>query len=381
MDVRPVETQRDWKAFFRLRDQLYRDDPAYVRPLRAQERLQIDAERHPFYRRAQRQAFLCWKNGQPVGRIAAILDQRHRDHYQDRTGFFGFFESINDLDVAKALVDSAEAWLAERDCNVIRGPVNPSMKAEFGVLTDGNEHPPYLMTAHTFRYYADLLAKLGFSVIREFYCFTVMSFEERESNQSSWDNIHRVGKQSMEKHPDVRVYNPTPDQLDHELRRVNELGNRVRATNWGFVPLSDEELDHMIRQMKRVVRPEHIILAESNQKLVGFLICIPDVNWALRRARGPWDWLRLPQLLFWLPRTPRVRVLAFGVEPAERQKGIAAMILHRVLDINSKVFRQWEFSWVDKENVRSIRPIQRITKLDIYKKYRLYDRPISQPSE
>jgi hypothetical protein len=180
ISVRPVDSARDWRDFFSLKDRLYRDDPHYVRPLEFQRRGQLDVRGNPFYAHAERQAFLCSQDARPVGRIAAIVDRMHQERYGDQLGCFGFWECPNDPLIAGALLDAAEDWLRDRGCAAIRGPLNPSMKSDFGVLVEGHDYPPHIMMAHTPAYYHDLLLGSGFEVIRSFHAFALHASDDRD---------------------------------------------------------------------------------------------------------------------------------------------------------------------------------------------------------
>ncbi len=159
------------------------------------------------------------------------------------------------------------------------------------------------------------------------------------------------------------------------MREVNELGNTVRSEGWGFVPLTDAELDFMINNLRRVIRYDTIHVAYWDNKLVGYIISIPDVNWALQRAVGPWDWLRMIQLPRLIRRTPRARVIALGVDDDYRNKGIAMLLILGLVNTYD-AFEEWEFSWVLEDNIRSIRAIGRTLPLVNTKTYELYEKPI-----
>jgi hypothetical protein len=161
--VTPVRTPGDWRQFHRFRRTVYKDDPAAVMPLVGEERLLLDVDRHPFWQHAEREVFLARRDGRVVGRIAAIVDRQHQEYHSDRTGFFGFFESENDPETARALTRTAAAWLVERQCDAMRGPASPSMKGEFGVVVKGNDIPPAIMLGHTPPWYDELLRGCGFA--------------------------------------------------------------------------------------------------------------------------------------------------------------------------------------------------------------------------
>jgi len=371
--VRPVRSRRDWRAFHRVRRQIYRHDPHAVLPLVRDERLALAPEAHPFYEHAEREVFLCWRDGRPVGRIAAIYDRLHHEHYGDDIGFFGFFETPDEPHVARVLLEAAQAWLVDRGCGTMRGPASPSMKGEFGVQVSGHQDPPYVMMAHTPAYYDTLLDKLGFQVAKTFYAFRYDS-DVLSRTQTRYEDVSRVCERIAQRHPELRVRTVDVRHLTHEIHRVNQLANRVRVPVWGFVPLTDAELEHMANELRRVLDPRLFVLAEREKELVGYLIAVPDPNWALRRTVGSADFLRIPQVLFWLRRTPRVRVFALGAHEKYRHAGVTALLLKRMFDEGVSWVREAELSWVVEDNLRSLRAIQRLMPAKQYKSYRLYDR-------
>jgi hypothetical protein len=171
IEVISVSTRRDRKRFFDFPWQLYRNDPNWVPPLRLNQLELLNYRKHPFYLTAEIQTFYAWRDGQVVGRIAAIVDHAHNKYYDERRGMFGFFESLNDYRVAQALFDSAGAWLRERGQTAIRGPANPSQNYEWGLLIDGFEQPPTFMMAYNPPYYSELIEQYGFGKAQDMYSF------------------------------------------------------------------------------------------------------------------------------------------------------------------------------------------------------------------
>ena len=376
--VLPVETRRQWKDFFDLRRFIYRDDPNVVYPLRFMEKTNLDTNKHPFYEHTTRQRFICYENGKAIGRIVAIKDDLHNEHYQDQVGFFGFFECIDNKQVAEALLDRASEWLIEQGCNVVRGPVNPSMKSDFGVLVHGNDDPPFVMMGYTPKYYEDLLMSNGFSVVREFNAYLYDIPTMYEDVMANEEKLLSVTRRVLERYPMLRIGNVDRSTIDKELRAINTLGNSVRASGWGFVPLTHAELDFMVKQLKKVLKPETLLVAYWEDQLVGYCVNVPCVNWALRKSVGRYDWMRIPQFLYWIRKTPRSRVIGLGADEAFRKRGVGVLLSTEMRyrgtrDLN---IQQWEFSWIDAQNEASIRAVGRTMPLDHYKTLRLYDKAI-----
>jgi GNAT superfamily N-acetyltransferase len=375
LTIETVQSSRQWDDFFSLKRAIYRHDPAAVIPLRKMERLQVDRERNAFYQHAQMEAFICYRDGQPVGRIAAIVDQLHQQYHQDDVGFFGFFEAIDDQLVVHRLVSTATVWLQQRGCRAIRGPVNPSMKSDFGVLVEGHSFPPAIMMGHSPARYDQQLEAEGFAVVKSFYAFHIVFSEKRSEIEPKIAALQKSNSRFIQRFPKLTFRQVSASNYESTLREINELGNRVRSVGWGFVPLTPEELDFMIKSLRQVIRFDMIHVAYWEDRLVGYIVNIPDANWALQRTIGRWDWLRMMQLPFLIRRTPKTRVIALGVDEEFRTKGIAMLLINRLTDLCEQ-FDEWEFSWVQEDNLKSIRAIGRALPLNRTKTYRLYQKPI-----
>ena len=372
LQVIPVSTRRHRNDFFALRRTLYKDNPAVVFPLDSMDRLQLDTDKHPFYQHAEREMFVAYVDEKPVGRIAAIIDQMQQAHNQNRIGCFGFFESIDDQAVVNTLLSAAENWLAERGCDQIQGPLAPSMKGEFGVLVDGHDESPMIMTAYNFGRYRDQLLKCGFQSIREFHCYNFYSINPPKEQ---WARLFKSRDKIFARFPQLSFRSVEAATFDKTMREINELGNRVRSEGWGFVPLTDAELAFMIKNLRRVIRYDMIHVAYWEDRLVGYIVNIPDVNWALRKTKGEWDIFRTLQLPRLIKKCPRTRVIALGVDQDFRTKGIAMLLIARLVE-KFKAFDEWEFSWVDSENKKSIRAIARALPLLKTRTYQLFQKSI-----
>ena len=375
-----VTTRKQWRDFYGLRRTIYRNDPAVVHPLKIMERQVLDVDAHPFFETASREVFLCYDaKNKPVGRIVAIKDDLHNEYCKDKLGFFGFYE-VADRDDASDIHDSlmaaAEAWLKERGCDSIRGPVNPSMKSEFGVVVDGNHIPPTIMLAHTPVRYDDLLKQGGFSVAKSFYAFHSTKQEHHYRSEEEWAKLESSFEKIAKRFPLLKMRTVDKSNFHETFEQINELANEVRNDDWGYVPFTDSELNFMVKSLRPIVRFDMIHVAYWGDELVGYIVNIPDVNWALRKTIGKWDWIRIPQLLYWLKRTPRTRVFLLGVKKEYRNRGVSTSLIKRLVDKRLE-YDEWEFSWVDEDNLRSMRAIARSAKVERFKTFRIYDRPMA----
>ena len=377
METIPVTSRKHWKDFYSLRRKIYRGDPAVVHPLRILEKQMLDVQQHPFYETASRQPFICYERSQAVGRIVAIKDDAHNDFYSDKIGFFGFYEVADRPDSAtihKSLIAAATDWLKARGCEAIRGPVSPSMKSEFGIVVEGNDIPPSVMLAHTPVRYDTLMQDDGFEVAKSFFAFRTRK-DHQKLSQQEWDKLASSQEKISKRFPHLKMRDVDKNNFEQTFREINELANEVRKDDWGYVPFSESELDFMVKTLRRVVRFDMIHVAYWDDELVGYIVNIPDVNWALKKTVGAWDWMRIPQLLFWLRRTPRTRVFLLGVKKEYRNRGVSTSLIKRLVDLRG-AYDEWEYSWVEEDNLRSMRAIARAAKVEKIKTFRIYERPI-----
>ena len=375
LEIVAVSNRRHWRDFYKVRRQIYKNDPAAVIPLVRMERQQLDRDHNPFFQHAVMEAFVAYDGKRPVGRIAAIFDHLHQEYHQDKTGFFGFFEAIDDQRVVQRLIDRATEWLKQQQCDLIRGPVNPSMKSDFGVLVEGHQDPPSIMLAHTPLRYERHLLDAGFEVAKSFHAFRVIFSQQFDESMVKIRLLEQSTEKVIQRYPKLKIRPVSAESYAETLRQINELGNEVRREGWGFVPLTSAELEFMIKNLRQIIRFDMIHAAYYDDRLVGYIVNIPDLNWALKRTWGKSDWLRMLQLPFLLRRVPKTRVIALGVDPDFRSKGTAMLLIKQLSD-RYHFYDEWEFSWVQEDNQKSIRAISRAIPLNQFKTWRIYQRKI-----
>ncbi len=372
LSIVKVETNRQWKTFHQLKVDIYSADPVATMPLKSMERDKLDPN-SSFFAHAERVAWIAIEGDRCVGRIVAIVDRLHNEYHDDKLGFFGFFECMDDQDAAKGLMNAAQQWLREKGCTAMRGPMSPSMKGEIGVLVDGFEHPATIMMSHSRPWYDKLLRGCDLDIVKTFYAFRFDSTDPVQAQKD--EKLVEFEDKVRKRYPELRFEQISRENFSHAVHEVNKLGNEVRKSGWGFVPSTDAEIDTMIKNLGRIIHHEAFQVAYYKDELVGYVITIPDINWALRQTFGKWDWLRKIQLLFWLKRIPSARVIALGAAEKFRTKGIAMLLMKRLID-RHQIFKQWEMSWVLEDNVRSLRAISRVTSMQRYKTWRLYQKPL-----
>ena len=372
--VRAARTRRDLKRFIDLPYRLHARDPVWVPPLRRDVELLLSRTKNPFFEHAEAEYFLAERDGEVVARVAAISNRLHNETHGDRVGFFGFFESINDHAVSSALLDAAGRWCLDRNHDVLRGPVSFSVNDECGLLVDGFEFPPTLMMPHNPPYYIELLERAGFTKAKDLWVYQGGSEERYVPVPERLARATELIRQRQ----GITLRSLDLKNFQHEVERIKELYNAAWEKNWGFVPMTEHEIDHLAAQFKPVVIPEMVPMAEKDGKLIGFGIALPDLNVVFRRHRSGRLFPMLVDLLWSLKmnRIRRARILLLGVLPEYRGKGIDAVLYHWIWTKSGQRGIYWgEAGWILEDNPAMNAGLEKMT-FRVYKTYRLYDRPI-----
>jgi GNAT superfamily N-acetyltransferase len=372
--VRATRDRRDLKRFIDLPYRLHARDPVWVPPLRRDVESLLSRSKNPFFEHAEAEYFIAERGDEVVGRIAAISNRLHNETHGDRVGFFGFFETVNDQAVAAALLAAASEWCRARNHDVLRGPASFSVNDECGLLVDGFERPPTLMMPHNPRYYMDLLEHAGFTKARDLWVYQGGS-EERYVPVP--ERLAR-GTELIRQRQGITLRPLNMKDFQGEVERIKELYNAAWEKNWGFVPMTDREIDHLAEQFKPVVIPELVPMAEKDGKLIGFGIALPDLNVVFRRHRSGRLFPMIIDLLWSLKmrRIRRARILLLGVRPDYRGKGVDAMLYHWIWTRSGERQIYWgEAGWILEDNPAMNAGLEKMT-FRVYKTYRLYDRPI-----
>src|SRR5437867_524041 len=277
IDVKPVRTSGDRHRFIEFPYQLYRGDAHWIAPLRMAQKDILNTKRHPFYKTSDVEMFLARRDGRVVGRIMAILNRAHNEFHNERAGFFGFFEVENDEQAAGALLGAARDWVLGRGAAVIRGPVNPSTNYECALLVEGFDLDPMVMMTYNPPYYAALLEGYGMKKTMDLYAYDIAADYFNHSNK-----LQRVAER-LRKKSNIRVRTVNMIDFKSEVETIRQVYNNAWSRNWGFVPMSQEEFDHLAKDLKQIVDPRVVLIAEQTidggkPRPVGFLLAVPDLN-------------------------------------------------------------------------------------------------------
>ena len=367
-------SRRELSRFFDVADALYASDPLFVAPIRSDVAKVFQGE-NPFFRHGEMQLFIARRGGRDVGRVAAILDRNHNEFHGEKTAFFGFFESENDPEVAGKLLEAAALWGRERKMTVLRGPTNPTLNDEAGLLVDGFDSPPVMMMTYNPPHYAALIEGQGFSKVKDLLAFW-FPLEEKPL-----ERLTRVAERFRRRSPEIQVRNVTRGSLTRDLGRIREVYNEAWEKNWGFVPMTGEEMDFMAARLKPLLVPELLWIGEAPRpdgslEPMAFMLMLPDYNVAIAPTRGrllPFGWLRF---LLARSRVRTVRVVTLGVKKPWRQSGIQSIMMADSLRfLLKKGYTGAEVSWLLEDNELVIGAV-RLWGGRLYKTYRIYDKAL-----
>ena len=366
--VRPLSGNADQNRFIKLQWKFYDGDANWVPPLLMDRKKLLNRKKNPFYDHAEMQLFMAERDGEAVGRIAAIVNHRHNEMHDDKVGFFGFFECINNQDAADALFDAAAQWLRERGMDTMRGPLNPSINDEIGMLVDGFDRPPVILMTYNPRYYPLLCDGYGFRKSKDLYAYLL------ENKKVVTDKLER-GQQLVRDRYNLTIRNVDFKKIERDIVVLKDLYNRSWEKNWGAVAMTDREFDFLAADLVQVIGKfkDLVFIVERDGEPVGFSLCLPDLNQVLIHNRNGGVLGAGYHMLTKTKRIDLVRILVLGVLPAHRGKGIDAVMYHEVVHrAAAHGILLGEASWVLEDN-DMMNKGAKLMNADRYKTYRIYD--------
>lgn len=366
--VAPVTTTGDQYQFMQFAWDLYRADPNWIPPLRTNQRELLNYKSHPFYRTAEIQTFLARQNGKIVGRIAAIIDRAHNQQHNENRGMFGFFECIDDRAVAQALFDAIKAWFAERGITQLRGPLNPAMNYECGLLVDGFQEPPTFGMTYNPPYYGALIEANGFQKSQDLYAF----WGHVDMLTSLDPKLVFIAEQAQQRF-NLNVRKVDKKHFQRDIEAFLNIYNKALPGTWGFVPMSAEELRHTAGGLKFLIVPSLTRIAEFEGRPVGCVFGLLDYNPLIKKSDGrlfPFGFLRM---LFGRKHVKKVRLISTNVLPEFQRWGLGVVLLNNLVkDVLAWGVQEAEFSWVLESNHLSRASLERGGAKRV-KTYRIYD--------
>ncbi len=370
--VHPVTNRHEIKTFIDIPWRIYVDDPMWVPPLRLERRLHF-SKFNPFFKHAVWQAWIAYRNNQPVGRISAQIDQLHRQRYGADTGHFGLLESVDDTEVFAALTHTAETWLAERDTKHVSGPFGFSMNQECGVLVDGFDTPPMVMMPHSPKWYGCLLEEQGYQPLKDLLAYWVnLDFKIPQ--------VMRILLGQFSKRIHLRTIRR--NQFKEEMEMLRSIFNDAWSDNWGFVPFTEAEFSELGSTFRVLLKDEHMQIAEVDGVPSAFMVSLPNLNAIFAKLDGslfPFGWFRVYKFLKY-NEVKTARVPLMGVRKQFQNTPLGITLAFMLIDAPrhfavSLGIREAELSWILEDN-KPIRAMLDSLGSKEYKRYRIYGKTL-----
>jgi hypothetical protein len=375
IEISQVNSCRDRDAFIKFQWRIYANDPAWVPPLIIERKTFLNRNRHPFYKHGDAALFLARRDGEIVGRIMASDDPNYNALHQSNIGCFGLFECIDDPDVAATLFQAAAGWLRRNGRTEIMGPIDYSTNYVCGLLIDGFQFAPTILTAHNPPYYRELIESCGYAKEKDWYAWWFADPAKAAKR------LRRLAERLRKRCP-VTLRPGNLKNIREESRRLRQIYNQAWEKNWGFVPFTEAEFEFMTNEMKPLLVPEFTWIAEIGNEPIGFTLCLPDINVALRHVNGRLTRFGLPtgliKLLYYKRLIRKGRLIALGVVEKYRHAGIAEMLVLRIME-ETMIKRgiTGELSMTLEDNVMINRFVEAIGA-QRYKTYRIFKRTLTQ---
>ena len=367
--VRPVESWRDRRRFQRLPWSIYADDHNWVPPILAQERTLLGWGHHPFFDNAEIVTLLAEREGRVAGRLAVLINHVHNRKYNERRGFFGFFECIDDSAVAGGLFEAGQDWLRQRGMTAVRGPVNPSLNYTCGLLIDGFDCPPCFLMTYNRSYYAALLEACGFAKAQDLYAY------EMDLNllQTLVDRYKPAVLAALNR-PDMVIRPINSARLQQKIETYLDVYTRSFDGTWGFTPLQPGEARHIAYELRPLIVPQFTAFAEIDGRPIGAVFALLDYNQILAKLNGrlfPFGFVRL---MTGRRKITTVRAMAMTMVPGYQNAGLSVVLIDNLTGPAAEWgIQRWELSWVLESNNRSRGSLERVG-MKRTKTYRIYDK-------
>jgi hypothetical protein len=370
MEIIKVNSGKLVNKFIKFPFKLYKDDRFWVAPLILDQKNMFNKKKNPYFEHSEVQFFLAVENDQVVGRISAHTNTQHNKTHNDKIGFFGFFECLDDQVTADALFNAAREWLQAKGMDTMRGPANFSVNDECGLLVDGFNSSPMLLMTYNPKYYINLYEKFGLKKVMDLYAYYVEVRDPPERLRRLARKIEQRGNFTVRALP-----SKNRKKLRSDVEKIYHLYEEAWKDNWGYVPCSPREFDMIVDKLMPIIRPEFVYIAEIDGKAVGMSVTLPDYNYILKKMRGrifPFGWL---QLLLNIKKIPGLRVPIMGVLDEYKNRGIDVVFYCKSFETaanHKNPYTDAEFSWVLETNTM-MNKIAKTLTAEIYKTYRMYD--------
>lgn len=367
--LKEIISKKDIKTFLQFPIDLYKADEHYVPQLIMEDKKLFDTKHEPFYKKGKVRSFLAYKNDEIVGRISCIINHQHNDLHNEKTGFFGFFDCINDTEVSTALLDRAKSYALENNMDTLRGPMNFSVSHTIGSLIKGFEYDPCLLTPYNYSYYNDLIVAYGFEKAMDLYSY------QFTKAQGIPEKLARVAE-AMQERGKFDVKEIQKKDLKKVVKEIQIIYNEAWKENWGFLPLTDEDIAALANELAPILEPKLSYMVYDNGLPVGCMITLPNINEVLKESKGTIfskGFFNLLKVLLGFKKVKGIRTVIMGVIDSHRKKGVEAILIHKTIQEGLKLgYEEADLSWILENNVMMNRQLEKMDA-NRYKEHRIYD--------
>ena len=373
--IRPVRSRRELKGFVKVPFRLHRDHPQWVAPLVFERMEFLDAQKNPWFQHGEAELFVAERDGEPVGRISAHIDRRWDEYQGGSDAMFGFFESSEDPEVARALIAAATEFAVSKGRSRLLGPMDFTTNDEIGILIEGFERRPMILEPWHPPYYRELIEAEGFAKTMDVLMWE-LQFGDLKEGEEFDPAIHAAAKKALEDEG-ITIRNMRKRDMAAEVRRFMDVYNEAWGDNWGFVPITDAEVEFQAKNLKQVINEAWTFMAEKDGEVVGAALTLPDINQVMAKLNGrllPFGWLKF---LLGKGKVDQLRVFALGVKRDYRRTGVAAGLYLKHLEEAAKpgAISGGEMGWILETNKPMNRAMEGMGG-KVVKKYRLYERAL-----
>ncbi|GJL93648.1 MAG: DNA-binding protein [Hyphococcus sp.] len=374
IEIRRVETSDDRKTFIRLANSIYADDPNFVAPLEFELADRMNAEKNPALKSSPHQLWVAYKDNRPVGRISAVANKSHLDHYNDAAGHFGFLDAEDDPAIFDALIQTASDWMRAQGLKKIQGPFNFSVNEEIGMLVDGFDTPPYVMMPHGRRYAPGHMERLGFTKAKDMHALEYYPVRDFIPTKRM-----RFIEKALAK-PNVSIRTLAPGDLIGDVRIIIDIFNDAWSDNWGFIPFTEEHAQHMAAELKPIIQNHNVVICYYDGEPAAFGLVLPNINRAIKGFNGklfPFNWAKLLYRLK-VKGIDQSRMPLMGVRKSLHKKPVGAAFAYKIIEmVNSSNMDRGvthsELSWILEDNDSMLTMLTDMG-CKIYKTYRIYEK-------
>lgn len=371
--VRAIDNRKEVNKFIDAQYLFYKNDKNFVAPLKMDRQKLLNVDKNPFFKHSEIQMFIAERDGKVVGRIAGITNDNHNKTHNDNIGFFGFFECEDNVETAKTLFAEAEKWVKSKGKDAIRGPVNPSMNDEVGLLVDGFDSPPVILMTYNPKYYINLIEKSGYAKEKDLLAYHLVNKEYISDKMKRLNDLIRDKFKITIRNVNFKDKN----QFKKDVATLKHIYNNAWQPNWGFVKMTDEEFDFLANDLKQIADPVYTMIAEVDGKVAGFALGLPDINQTLIHNKSGGIVGGLWHLLTKKSKINMLRIIVLGVLPEYQKTGVDSVLYWEMGTRGvPKGITQGEASWILEDNEMMKKGLTTTMKGKVYKTYRLYQKSL-----